>query len=67
MRSVRLMITSSALLALLLAESGCAPQDLGAPTAVDWPMYRGNLAGTGYSPLTQITTGNVAKLTGAWN
>ena len=67
MRSARLMITSSALLALLLAESGCAPQDLGAPTAVDWPMYRGNLAGTGYSPLTQITTGNVAKLTGAWN
>jgi len=60
------MITSVALLALVLAESGCAPQDVDPPTSVDWPMYRGNLAGTGYSPLTQITTDNVADLTGAW-
>ena len=66
MRSARLMITSVALLALVLAESGCAPQDVDPPTSVDWPMYRGNLAGTGYSPLTQITTDNVADLTGAW-
>ena len=66
MRSARLMITSVAALALVLAEAGCAPQDADAPTAVDWPMYRGNLAGTGYSPLTQITTNNVANLTGAW-
>jgi quinoprotein glucose dehydrogenase len=66
MRFARLMITSVALLALVLAESGCAPQDVDPPTSVDWPMYRGNLAGTGYSSLTQITTDNVADLTGAW-
>ena len=47
MRSANLMTTSSALLALVLTESGCAPPDLGAPRAVDWPMYRGDLAGNG--------------------
>ena len=29
-------------------------------------MYRGNHAGTGYSPLTQINRQNVAKLAQAW-
>ena len=32
----------------------------------DWPMYRGNLAGTGYSPLAAIAPGNVTGLTRAW-
>ena len=31
--------------------------------AGDWPMYNRDLAGTRYSPLTQINPGNVAKLT----
>src|SRR5712692_1442472 len=33
----------------------------------DWPMYNRDLAGTRYSPLTQINSGNVAKLTKAWS
>ena len=33
----------------------------------DWPMYNRDLAGTRYSPLAQITTGNVARLTRAWS
>ena len=33
----------------------------------DWPMYNRDLAGTRYSPLTQINTKNVAKLTEAWS
>ena len=33
----------------------------------DWPMYNHDLAGTRYSPLTQITTKNVAKLKEAWS
>ena len=33
----------------------------------DWPMYLRDLAGTRYSPLTQINTGNVTKLTQAWS
>ncbi len=32
----------------------------------DWPMYTRDLAGTRYSPLKQINTTNVAKLTQAW-
>ncbi|MDO8272208.1 MAG: PQQ-binding-like beta-propeller repeat protein [Gammaproteobacteria bacterium] len=34
--------------------------------AVDWPQYRGDLAGTGYSPLTQIDASNVSSLTPGW-
>ena len=68
MRSTRLMMArGGALLAVVLAESGCVRHDVEPPTAVDWPMYRGDLAGTGYSPLAQITTGNVADLTRAWS
>ena len=32
----------------------------------DWPLYRGDLAGTGYSPLTEIAPDNVAGLVRAW-
>src|SRR5262245_30806127 len=32
----------------------------------DWPSYRHDEAGTGYSPLRQITTKNVASLTRVW-
>jgi glucose dehydrogenase len=35
--------------------------------AGDWPMFNRDLAGTRYSPLTQITPGNVGKLTQAWS
>ena len=34
--------------------------------AGDWPMYRHDLEGSGYSPLKQIDTSNVDKLTQAW-
>ena len=33
----------------------------------DWPTYNRDLAGTRYSPLTQIDTGNVATLREAWS
>jgi glucose dehydrogenase len=32
----------------------------------DWPMFRHDAAGTGYSPLTQISAENVGRLTRAW-
>src|ERR1700731_3916396 len=32
----------------------------------DWPAFNRDLAGTRYSPLTQINTRNVATLTKAW-
>src|SRR5215468_8579481 len=35
--------------------------------AADWPMYNRDLGGTRFSPLTQITTRNVARLVPAWS
>jgi glucose dehydrogenase len=54
----------AAALPSLLAQTlfGQAKKDNGA----DWPMFNRDLAGTRYSPLTQINTGNVATLTKAW-
>jgi quinoprotein glucose dehydrogenase len=37
-----------------------------AANPADWPMYNRDLAGTRYSPLTQINKTNVSKLTRAW-
>ena len=34
--------------------------------AADWPMYNRDLAGTRFSPLNQINTRNVGRLTRAW-
>jgi hypothetical protein len=39
-----------------------ARKDAGA----DWPTYNRDLSGSRYSPLTQITTSNVANLKQAW-
>ena len=38
----------------------------GENAAKDWPLYRGDLEGMGYSPLKQINTHNVDKLTQSW-
>jgi quinoprotein glucose dehydrogenase len=56
---------AGAALAGLLSRPAAAPQRLDRPAA-DWPMYRGDYAGTGYSPLSQINRTNVATLTRAW-
>lgn len=53
------------LLAAASALTACAGSE-GAPARADWPMYRGDLAGTGYSPLSEITTANVAGLERVW-
>ena len=56
---------SAAVVALLLTRIGGAQQPP-APAAGDWPMYRHDPAGTGYSPLARLTPGNVAGLSRAW-
>ena len=53
-----------ALVLLLAAQSGGAQG--GRPPDGDWPMYRHDHAGTGASPLRQITAANVAGLAQAW-
>ena len=37
------------------------------PSPADWPVYNRDLAGTRYSPLTQINTSNVSQLKLAWS
>jgi quinoprotein glucose dehydrogenase len=50
-------------LVLLLSASGPA---LAATDAADWPTYGHDKGGQRHSPLTQITTANVARLRPAW-
>src|ERR1700723_3369135 len=54
-------------LSLLAAAAVCS---LSAPSVRaqpgDWPLYRHDTAGTGYSPLAQITVQNVGRLAPAW-
>jgi len=44
-----------------------APATPARPAGADWPMYNHDLAGTRFSPLTQINTTNVATLTTKWS
>src|SRR3989442_206555 len=53
-------------LSVLLVQSGATQQKTAPPPAGDWPMYRHDVAGTGYSALKQIDTTNVATLAQAW-
>ena len=53
-------------LVLLTAASVMQAQNDSQFQTSDWPMYRGNLAGTGFSELDQITTSNVGNLARQW-
>ena len=70
---MRFRLTFTALaIALLGAGTGAQKAAEGLPRrsgadAADWPMYGRDLAGTKFSPLKQINTGNVATLQPAWN
>ena len=68
MRFMRLMTgCAAAFVALPLVGCGSASSaQSAAPAGADWPMYRRDLAGTGNSPLAQITPANAADLARAW-
>ena len=60
--------TVAVLVALAAAAAALGCGDLPVDRAdADWPMYRGDTAGTGYSPLDELTTANVADLVQAWS
>ncbi len=59
-------VFTGTLLCFLLAQSGATQQQPRATGGADWPMYRHDYAGTGYSGLSQINTQNVSNLTQAW-
>jgi glucose dehydrogenase len=61
---IRYALTLAALAILpILAQTPAAQR----PAGADWPMYNRDFAGTRFSPLTQIDTTNVTKLTKAWS
>ena len=53
--------------ALLVGVVVAAQAQKSATVSGDWPMYSFNLAGTRYSPLTDINSNNVSTLTQAWS
>src|SRR5262249_17791986 len=56
--------------ALILIASALLPTFAQTPKSNlggDWPMYNRDVAGTRHSPLTQISTSNVANLKLAWS
>jgi quinoprotein glucose dehydrogenase len=66
MRSFWLVtLAGGTMAAVLAAQSGGTRQPAANPMN-DWPSYRRDQAGTGYSPLTQIDGRNVASLAEAW-
>ncbi|HMF95959.1 MAG TPA: PQQ-binding-like beta-propeller repeat protein [Vicinamibacterales bacterium] len=62
----RLSAVAGVLTSFLAAPSATMQQAPPARGNGDWPMYRHDAAGTGHSPLTQITPANVAKLARLW-
>ena len=60
------VLVAGALLTAGLSFSSGAQESRTARGDADWPLYRRDLAGTGYSPLRQINLRNVADLAPAW-
>jgi quinoprotein glucose dehydrogenase len=66
MRSIwRAAWAGTAVLALTFLTISSAQQSRN-PGSSDWPLYRHDFAGTGFSPLSQITMQNAGRLTQAW-
>ena len=57
-----LLVVAASLLSVIHLQS----QQSRTPRNGDWPMFNRDLSGTRFSPLKQITTGNVANLKLAW-
>src|SRR5689334_4089657 len=67
MRSrLTLSLAGGTLLALLLSADAGTQQQSAGKLSADWPMYRHDFAGTGYSPAAQIDSKNVGTLKQAW-
>jgi len=65
-RRVAFLLAASTLLSLI-AIRGAAQRSNGRSPDADWPMFNRDLAGTRFSPLTQINTANVTNLKQVWS
>jgi glucose dehydrogenase len=65
MPSWMIILAGGVIMPALFAQTGRGGG--GTKAEADWPMYNRDLAGTRYSPLTQINTSNVSALTQAWS
>jgi quinoprotein glucose dehydrogenase len=65
-RNTILLVCAAVLIGLQIAAI-TAQQSVKSPSpATDWPMFSHDLGGTRFSPIKQITPGNVSKLKLAW-
>jgi glucose dehydrogenase len=65
--SAPMILAGGVVLSVLLVQSVGSQQKASAQqVGADWPMYRHDHAGTGYSPLAAINRANVAKLAQVW-
>ena len=62
---MRSAVVTTIVVAVLLVSASLA-QAPSSGAATDWPMYRHDPAGTGYSPLAQINRASVSRLARAW-
>ncbi|MGE0705199.1 MAG: PQQ-binding-like beta-propeller repeat protein [Vicinamibacterales bacterium] len=66
MRVKGLAAFCSATLAAMAVQTVLTQSPSSSPADSDWPAYRRDPAGTGYSPLADIDASNVARLLPAW-
>jgi hypothetical protein len=64
---MRAVVVAALILGALVVQFVSAQQAEKRSADADWPTYNRDLAGTRYSPLTQIDTTNVARLVQAWS
>jgi quinoprotein glucose dehydrogenase len=67
MRRTRIIGLAGGSILIILAGDAGRTQQSAPPPGVDWPMYRRDYAGTGYSPLAQINPKNVTSLREVWS
>jgi len=67
MRSARITGAKGGAIFLVTVVVGCGPSEAMLGDGRDWPMYRGDLAGTGHPPLAQVTPQNVSSLARVWS
>jgi glucose dehydrogenase len=65
-RSLLMHVSVAAILAVGLVRTAPGTFQTTSAASGDWPMYRHDLTGSGYSSLTQIDRGNVARLRPIW-